>query len=466
VALRRKLLLPALVAVGCGPGAPGLDAGVALDAAADASPDAAGSLDAGADAELGGDAGADGSVSLDAGVDAAAGDGGGEPPIECPETDDFVLPDEPDGVVVGAAAAPRPGGFVVAWAVTRGIDTFVRARMLDECAVPFGDEIVVDDSGLTVGTPVAAVVGGTDRVVVAWTQEDGDREGAGILARFLGPDGVPVGGAVVANEETFDDQVVTSAAALPSGFALGWVDHSPDLLVRPDAVLGVFDERAGALSGDVVVSPSADGAQELPRLAATPAGSLVVAWAEAGSPIARRRDGAGAWLDDLVLPLAQDGEVALCAGAAAGEDGFALALTSFDTDPEGDVSVVVLPEQGGAGSRVAVSETPAAAERDALVASRASGGWVMGWTDETERELDGAADPSGSTVRGAWLAPDGAAEAASFLVPTTTESDQELAALAAGPAGALFVWVDWSRADGDRDGSLRARLITDAEVQP
>jgi hypothetical protein len=461
VALARSptvLRVAALLVCACGPGAPGPDAGPFADAAADAAVEAGSGLDAAVDAEVGLDAAADAAAGGDAALDASPEDGGVEPPPECEEADDFAVPDDPDGVVIGAATSDRPGGFVVAWAVVRGIDTLVRARLFDDCGGPVGDEIAVDDSGLAVGAPVAAAIGGTDQIAVAWSQEDGDREGAGVLVRRFGADGAAVGGAVGANEETFDDQLLVSATALPSGFALGWVDHSGDLLVRPDAVLGVFDEDAGAVTGDLVVSPSADGPQDLPRIAATPGGALVTAWAEATSPVARRRDGAGAWLDEQALPFAAEDEVVLATGAAAGEDGFALALTSFGADDEGDVSVVVLPEQDGAPARVAVSETPAARETDALVAARA-GGWVMGWTDETERDVDGALDSSGSTVRGAWLAPDGTSGAASFVVPTTTDFDQDVAGLAAGPGGALFVWLDASRAGGDRDGGLRARLI-------
>jgi hypothetical protein len=447
-----------LAAAGCGPGSPGPDAGLALDAGVDTAGDAASAADAAADAEPGLDAAADADLPDAAGADAGPGDGGVQPP-DCPDGDDFLVPDDPEGTALGAAAAVRPGGFVVAWAVTIGIDTFVRARLLDECGVPLGDEIAVDESGLAIGAPVAAGVGGADEVVVAWSREDGDGEGAGVLAQRFDDAGTAAGGSLVANEETFDDQVVTAAAALPAGFALAWVDQAADLLVRPDAVLGVFDARGGAVTGDLVASPSTDGPQDLPSLAAAPDGSIAVAWAEAQSPFGRRRDAAGAWSDDEALALAAALEPALVTGAAGTEDGYSLCLTSFATDAEGDVSVVLLPAQGGEPAPVEVSATPAAAERDALCAARPGGGWVVAWTDETERDLDGAADASGSTVRGAWLSADGTAEGAGLVVPTTTDFDQDVAGLAAGPGGALFVWLDASRADGDRDGGLRAKLI-------
>ncbi|MBI2896565.1 MAG: hypothetical protein HYY06_23605 [Deltaproteobacteria bacterium] len=447
-----------LVAAGCPPGGPGTDGGPGPDATVDAATDAGpGSEDAGLDATAPvPDASAD--AGPDAGPDAAGEeDGGLDVPPDCEPAADLAVAADPAGQVLGAAAAARSGGFAVAFSVADGVGTFVRARLLDECGLPAGDEIEVDESGLVVGVPVASAVGETGGFVIAWSRDGGpgDDEGAAVVFRRFDGDGTPAGALTLASEVTFDDQLATAAAALSTGFALAWEDNSGGALIRPDAVLCTFDEAGRPMSGEVSMSPLPDGAQNVPRMAVAADGSLLAAWVDEGVGRFRRRNDGG-WLDAEAIALTDDG--ALPSSAAGTEDGFGIALTSYSADLEGDVLLSVLPSGGGEAAEATIAERQGA-ERDAIVVSTRAG-FLIAWTDETYRDDPQAVDSSGSTVGAVWTDAAGEVEGEPFVVPTTTDFDQELAAGAAGPGGVLVVWVDWSRADGEDDGGLRSRLIT------
>ncbi|MBI2893820.1 MAG: hypothetical protein HYY06_09730 [Deltaproteobacteria bacterium] len=461
--LSRRVAVAILAgALGCDPGGPVPDAAVPADAAADG-PSDAGSLDAagGLDGSPGVDAGGDsGDAAL--ATDASPGEDGGGLPVECEQADDFAIPADPEGLVTGAGTAARTGGFVVAWTMVDGIESFIRARLLDDCGVPEGGEIAVDVSGLVVGTPVVTAVGGTDDFAIAWSREDGDGDGAGVVFQRFGSDGSASGDEAVANDVTFDDQIASSAVALPSGFALAWTDFSAGVLVRPDAVMASFDETGEPTSGEFAVSPVQDGSQELPLLAALGDGGLLAAWTDGGwTPLARRRDAVGGWTDAAALQIAELDAHAVATGAAADGSSLAVGLTRFDADDAGDAEIALVTADGDVVSLISIAAVAGVAERGVQVAGLPGGGWLVAWTDDSERGAPLAEDASGTTVRGAKVDSEGTPLGASFVIPTTIDFDQELAAAAAGEGGTLLVWTDASRAGGDRDGGLRARLVPD-----
>lgn len=446
-------------ALGCDPGSPDPDAAVPSDAAVDATVDAAAS-----DAAVGTDAasGLDGGGASDAAAPPDASeeeDGGGVIPVECEQADDFAVPVDPAGVVTGAGTAARPGGFVVVWALADGVDTFVRARLLDECGLPEGDEIDVDASGLAVGAPVAAAIGGTDNFAISWSREDGDGDGAGVVFRRFGADGSAIGVEAVANQVSFDDQIVTSATSLPAGFGLGWEDHSGAVLVRPDAVLSTFDGTGDSTSGELLVSAGADGPQNLPLVATDVEGTILAVWSQEGMAFGRRRNEFG-WLDADSFALG-DGQ-ALAGSVAASDDAFAVALKSSAEDVEGDVALALVDGAGGDASQATIAARTGV-ERDPVVV-RLAEGLLVAWTDETYQDNPKAVDPSGTTVMAVLTDESGLLEGEPFAVPTTTDFDQDLRAGAGGPAGALLVWLDESRGDGDEDGGLRGRFLTNGNA--
>jgi len=467
--VRLAMLCASLASVGCVGSASGT-ADAVIFTIPDASPDGGGTADASdvdasdpdaASAVI--DAGPDIGVG-DAAVDAGETDAGviREPP-DCLVADDEGIPVDAEGMPNSAAVATRDDGFgfAVAFTVMTGVETVLRLRLLDECGVPLGEEVDVDATGRVVAAPVAAPLpaGG---FVVAWSREDapGDGEGAGVLFQRFDVDGDPVGVATLANETTFDDQIVTSAAASPNGFALAWEDHAGAVLVRPDPILATFDDLGGSESGEVTITSDPNGFQDLPLLGAAPDGSLLAVWAEEGfEPLGRRR-GAEDFVELDAFSLADLGESALATSAAGSDGGFAATITTYSSDPEGDVDLILIPAAGDALVRVPVSHEEAAEGRGPLVAALADGGWAVAWTDRSQSDLD---DTSGTTVRMQRFDSSGAAtDPAPFVVPTETAFDQELVAMAQGAGGTFVVWLDTSRADDDLDGGLRARLVPSA----
>jgi len=452
--------LGALALAACGGGPPLADAGPAApaDAAArDAGLDAA---EPGLDASgPDGDAGVafDAAVASDAGPDASP-DAGPPEPIVCDPVDDFVLVPE-EGVIEEASATAVGAGFVVAYAIRVNDEDALRMALLDPCAAVVDPSLPVDESGRFItGAQVAALPDGG--FLVGWTQVDGDATDDGVVFQTFEPDGQPRSAVTTANETETDQQVLAGATALPDGVALAWADYSPGAFEdRPNVVMRVFDEDAAPVTGEILLSPAAEGRQDLPRLAATADGALLAAYHEpTQSGRLRRRTADDTWLDAEPILVSVERKLVWSLGAQDGQ--YALALVSMAVEDRGDVELGLLDTDSGALEVISIAAAAGVVEEHARVAPLPGGGWLVAWTDRSLVE-----DDNGRGVLALRVGADGAPEGDRFLVPSETLSDQELAALAPGPGGVLVVWTDGSQADGHDGEALRAGLLVHDPVE-
>lgn len=419
-----------------------------MDAAVDAgaSPDAA--RDSAPEADL------DASVA----VDAAPLDAGSPEPVLCEQGDDHgIVPEE--GRLLEAHGAPVQGGFAVVYAIREGELDVLRLVLLDPCGGVVAEALPVDETGRAMGGARVTALPGAG-FVVAWTRTDGDATDDGVVFRLFDEEGRAMGAVATANQTEPRQQLLRAAATMPDGFALAWVDHSAaDFDARPDVVLRAFDEDGGALFDEVLLSPAADGAQDLPALAADAGGALVAVYhVPSLSPQVRRRSAEGAWIDADAIVLSDERKEVTDIAAQATSHAFA--IVSRAVEERGDIEVVLMDAETGAFDVVSVAAAADVDEVDARIAALPDGAFLLAWTDESHVE-----DPSAEGVLGVRVLGDGTIEGDRFVIPTETAGDQILQSLATGPGGVLAVWIDYSHADGHDGSALRARLLVHDVVE-
>lgn len=161
------------------------------------------------------------------------------------------------------------------WAVwSEACDTFrVRARRLDRRARPVGAAIEVADPTRQPGAGIAAAGGEDGGVSVAWV-ESVSEIGRRVLWSRYREDGRQVATPYPVSPGADSPGRELAAAALPDGgVAFAWREESGRILVRrfdPDGAPAGAIRQAGVQAGE---------RERAPRLAVTPAGLLVVAWA-------------------------------------------------------------------------------------------------------------------------------------------------------------------------------------------
>lgn len=417
----------------------------APDAARDADADAAPpELDAEIplDAEVG---------AVDAGPDASP-DAGLPEPVVCEPIDDFIVAPE-EGLIEEASAAAVGGGFVVVYGIRADNRDLLRMALLDPCAGVIDEALAVDETGRFInGARVAALPDGG--FLVGWTRADGDQIDDGVVFRTFEADGHRRSAITTANTTETDQQVLYSAVSVTDGVALAWADYSPGAFQdRPNVVLRSFDADGEALTDEILLSPVAEGRQDLPLLASAPDGAMLAAYHEpVQSARLRRLSADGDWLDDepIVLSLQRK----LVTSLAAQEGRYAVALRSLAVEERGDVELALLDADSGEIEGFSIAAAADVIEDDARVTALPDGGWLFAWTDWSLVE-----DDNGRGVLAVHLSADGTPQGPRFLVPTETHGDQELQALATGPGGTLVVWVDGSQADGHHGDALRAGLL-------
>ena len=292
---------------------------------------------------------------------------------------------------IGMAAS---GEYVVVWQHGLGLGADVFGQRFDATGSPVGSEFAVNTFTTDRQILPAVAVDGTGKFVVVWEGQD-DRDGHqhGIFARRYDSAGVPLGEFQV-NVYTTGNQVFPRVAAGPAGFVVVWASADQD-----GSSYGIFGRRydgaGAALGGEFQVNTYTTGFHFWPDAATDGAGNFVVVWAT-GTEIAelrivgRRYDSAG---------VALGGEFQV----------------STDTALANEVPDVAMH---GAGSFVVVWRiTRSVSDRDVLA-----------------RRYDGAGVPAG----------------AEFRVNTYTRGRQQGAAVAVDGAGGFL--VAWGSDDG-QDGS-------------
>jgi len=187
------------------------------------------------------------------------------------------------------AAFDGAGNFVVAW--ERYPDFSQRdvlTRRFDAAGTPIGGEILVNTYTTNdQGDPAIAMTRGGD-FVVAWTSQGQDGSFEAIFARRFAASGVPLGGEFQVDSYTTDIQNQPDVAMDESGsFAVAWGSRIPD--GSGYAVRGQrFDAQGVRRGAEFQVNSYTTGNQFIPSVASDTAGNLTLAWWSEG------QDGSGA----------------------------------------------------------------------------------------------------------------------------------------------------------------------------
>jgi len=166
-------------------------------------------------------------------------------------------------------AALASGGFVVVWTKNTsmtGPNMFegIYARIFDSNGAPVGGERLIAAEGPATFLSLDLAALDTGGFVVTWASASGDGDGMAVRAQVLNDLGNAVGGQLIVNTTSEDDQYAPSVAALTSGdFVISWADNSQTRGDTSEAAIRsqVFTS-AGAIkgtSGDDYLQGTAQG---------------------------------------------------------------------------------------------------------------------------------------------------------------------------------------------------------------
>jgi Ca2+-binding RTX toxin-like protein len=184
-----------------------------------------------------------------------------------------------------AVAGLSSGGFVAVWAdpSLSGGDsssTGVKGQMFDAGGGKLGGEFLVNT--ITAGSQgepsVASLASGG--FVVTWTDRSGsvaNDYGAGdIRAQIYDHMGAKVGGELLVNTNTFVAQIRPAVATLPTGgFVVTWTDMTGHGIAAQ-----MFDAAGNKVGGEIVVDSSSVQDEYGPSIAVLSTGGFVIAWSD------------------------------------------------------------------------------------------------------------------------------------------------------------------------------------------
>jgi Ca2+-binding RTX toxin-like protein len=188
-------------------------------------------------------------------------------------------------------AALTGGGFVVVWSsqstgIAGGNGFDVHAQLYDAAGNPVGGEFRINTFTANQHWQPAVTALEDGGFVVAWAGEPDANITAQLNARRFDATGTPVGDAFVVSDDHVVDAiqgVVPSMAELANGnLVVTWTARDVDT-VSPSVFARVYDANGTALTGEVPVNTTLDGAQQHSSVAALPGGGFVVTWMSANA---------------------------------------------------------------------------------------------------------------------------------------------------------------------------------------
>ncbi len=185
------------------------------------------------------------------------------------------------GEVFPAVAGLSSGGFVVVWQQELGQDGSgpgIFGQIFDDTGAPFGAEFPVNAFTTSSQEEPRVSADGAGNFVVVWQSFSQDSSGFTIVARRFDGNGTPLGGDIVVNQYTSGNQVNPDVSMSPSGeFVVVWESPAQD-----GDMEGIFARRfnpAGSpVSSDMPVNSYTTGRQRLPSVAISETGEFAVAW--------------------------------------------------------------------------------------------------------------------------------------------------------------------------------------------
>jgi VCBS repeat-containing protein len=368
------------------------------------------------------------------------------------------------------------GGFVAIWTDGSASGGDVRGQRYDALGNRVGAEFLVNTSTANAQEQASVAALATGGFVVTWTDSsntaDADRQG--IRAQVFDTGGARVGGELLVNTQTILGQINPSVVALTGGgFAISWTDGSGrGIDTSGTGVKAQLFTSTGARSGsEFLVNATTAASQTFPALASLSSGGFVAIWTDGsglgGDPTAPSVKGqifsasgvrlGGEFLVNTTTASSQDQPVV----ASLASGGFVVAWRDVsligDTSGSGIKAQIFDASGAKVGAEFQVNTTELNTQDQPTITSIPGGGFVIGWHDNSTL----AADANGFGVRAQVFNDSGVKLGAEFQVNGVTQGNQQMPAVTALASGDLvFAWGDLGASQAnDTDGSIRMRLL-------
>ncbi|HEY0149691.1 MAG TPA: calcium-binding protein [Allosphingosinicella sp.] len=363
------------------------------------------------------------------------------------------------------------GRFVIVWRdrSATGADPLghsIRGQIYNADGTPSGGEFLVNTTieGSQTQPALFAMPGGG--FVVAWSDINATGTDTNIRAQVFDAAGGKAGGEIAVNSHVAGAQTLAGGAVLADGtFVLTWTDATAEPTVpnTGNSPIGVrvqrFDAAGVPIGTEFAANTTATYEQSMSRVAALPGGGYVVVWRDLGSKNGIvgqlfNADGSKSGAEFMVSTELANAQSTPSIAALAG-GGFVVTWTD-SSQRGGDTSYSGIKGQifDAAGNRVGteflVNTYTSGYQDSSFVTALPDGGFVAVWTTTTETPTG---DGSGAAARGQFFDAAGAKVGAEFLINTTRDGDQYAAGVAVGPNGLTFITVDASPTGGDGSGA-------------
>jgi len=318
--------------------------------------------------------------------------------------------------------------------------------------------------------------------VVTWSDNSGalgDASGSSIKAQLFSSDGKKIGGELLVNTETLNNQLNPAITALDNGgFVITWEDGNTHYL--GSGTLGdsnqslkaqIFDGDGQKLGSEFLVNTFTNGLQSAPSITGLKDGAFVVTWTDTSFNLGDTDTGLSAQIFNAsgemvgaafrVNSLTSNVQYAPRIANLAG-GGFVVTWYDF-TGAFGDKSGYSCKAQifDGMGNKVGdgfqINTQTKGTQSTPSVVGLNNGGFVVTWYDESGT----LGDNSNTSIKAQIFDSFGAKVGEEFLVNTQTAFTQQAPDIAALSDGSFIItWEDYSRTFDDYPRSIRAQVFS------
>jgi hypothetical protein len=361
------------------------------------------------------------------------------------------------------------GGFVVVWATAASSGPgshhqVLHARLFSADDTPASGEFLLARPAAGYHVALDGVAAnGNGSFAVLWEVDRNEPPRTRVFVQLFNRKGAPLTPAVLAHDPSPDARYFGALAVAADGrIAVLWaadVGQATNQTYRNDADVRIFDSELRPLTGEMLVSmgSTADGSGPFPdALAFGPDDTLVAALTYAGDSVDVFAQRIAA--DGTPLPTDQiDTGLTACrcidgntydASLAMAPDGSFIVTWDYGYPAQPYQLPLPLSPPSGINGRLftasgnALGTAAIQVNRRNLgqltspqIAALGTGGFAAAWVEESGRDGDG----NGIFAR--LIAEDGSPQGRDFLVNAITAGNQTSPNLAAGPRGAIIVWL-------------------------
>lgn len=330
-------------------------------------------------------------------------------------------------------------------------------------------------SGVQTDSSIAALADGG--FVVTWTDMTGDASGSAIRAQRFDANGIAMGGEVLVNSATLNNQDQSSVTALSNGgFVVTWTDNSGQGgdADKTSVKAQMYNAQGVAVGSEFLVNTTTQMGQSTSVITSLANGGFVISWVDAsatnpdskGTGVRAQIYSAsgvrigGEFLVNTTIPNSQ--QFPALTGLKSG--GFVATWVDFsglggDSTAPGVKAQLFSATGVKIGGEFLVNTATASSQDQPVVTALDNGGFVVVW-----RDLSGQGDSSSSGIKAQVYDAAGAAIGGEVVVNATTFNSQDQPTVTATRDGGFAViWRDNSNLSTDASGFGIKAQVFDAQ---